>query len=244
MNKTTYVVLLAAVLPLLVSISPVTAGVLMFNEATGGTGSNNDQSIGWQFNVVGALTVTDLEWYDPTRNGLNTAHMVGIWNPAGALVTSALIPAGTAAGLDGMFRFVSVTPVLLAAGNGYIVGGENFANNIDRVACGTGPGGPCDGLLVQVLDPTVVFVNASFSTAAGFQRPTILSSAHEGFYGPSFSAAAIPEPSSMLLLVAGLVGLATTRRRLWVRNKLNRDTAERCEWTASAGRTSEVNRTG
>ena len=217
MNKPTYTVLLAFVLTLFLTISPVRGGVLIFNEATGGTGSNNDQSVGWQFNVLSSLTVTDLEWYDPTGNGLNTAHVVGIWNPTGVLMTSALIPVGTAVGLDGMFRFVSVTPLILPAGNGCIVGGANFATNIDRLACGTG--GACDGLLVQVLDPRVMFVNATFSAAAGFQRPSILSSAHEGFYGPSFSAAAVPEPSSMFCLVTGLAGLATIRRRLWNKTK-------------------------
>jgi hypothetical protein len=149
----------------------MSAGVLTFNEATGGSGANQDQSVGWQFNVVTSLTVTDLEWYDPTRSGLSTAHMVGIWNPAGVLVTSVLIPAGAAAGLDGMFRFVLVTPVALPVGNGYVVGGENFAANTDRLACGSG--GSCGGLLTQTLDPWLAFVNATFSSlGSGFTEPT------------------------------------------------------------------------
>ena len=91
----------AAMMLLLISgVSRVSAGVLSFNPATGGSGANQGQSVGWQFNVLSSLTVTDLEWFDPTGTGLSTAHTVGIWNPAGGLVTSALIPAGAAAGLD------------------------------------------------------------------------------------------------------------------------------------------------
>lgn len=203
----------ALTLLLMFNVPWMSAGVLTFNEATGGSGANRNQSVGWQFNVLTSLTATDLEWYDPTRSGLSTAHTVGIWNSAGVLLTSAMIPAGATAGLDGMFRFVLVTPVVLSVGNGYVVGGENFATNTDRLACGTG-GGLCDGLLMQTLDPRLSFVNATFSNiGSGFTDPTKFSAAHEGFYGPSFSASAVSEPSSLLLLGSGVLGLAGVVRR-------------------------------
>jgi len=192
-------------------------GVLTFNEATGGSGTNNNQSVGWQFNVLGSVVVTDLEWYDPTRNGLSTQHMVGIWNSGGTLLTSAVIPAGAAAGLDGMFRFVLVTPITLTVGNGYVVGGENFVTNTDRLACGSG--GSCDGLLSQTLDPRLAFVNATFSdVGSGFVTPTQFSLAHEGFYGPSFSVGAVPEPTSMLLIGTAILGCIVFRRTIRSRN--------------------------
>jgi hypothetical protein len=71
-----------------------TAGVITFDETTGGSGLNNNQSVGWQFNVLSPITILDLEWYDPSRTGLSTAHTVGVWSPTGSLLTSALIPAG------------------------------------------------------------------------------------------------------------------------------------------------------
>jgi PEP-CTERM motif-containing protein len=43
--------------------------VLTFNETTGGSGANNDQSVGWQFNLVSPITVTDVGWFDEGRNG-------------------------------------------------------------------------------------------------------------------------------------------------------------------------------
>ena len=185
------------------------ASVITFNPATGGTAANGDQTVGWQFNVLSPLTVTGLEWYDAAGTGLNTAHTVGIWSPAGSLLTSTLVPAGAAAPLDGMFRFESIAPVNLPVGNGYIVGGQNFAASTDLLACGSG--GPCDGPLVQTVDPRVAFVNATFSNPGGFTEPTFFSIAHEGFFGPSFSAV-VPEPSSMVLLAIGLIVAGSAMR--------------------------------
>src|SRR5258708_7382914 len=98
----------------------------------------------------------------------------------------------------------------LPVGNGYIVGGQNFAANTDGLVCGSG--GACDGLLAQTIDPRLAFVNATFSVGGGFTEPTFFSVAHEGFYGPSFSAAAVPEPSSMVLLAIDLIGVGLAMR--------------------------------
>jgi hypothetical protein len=185
------------------------ASVITFNPITGGTAANGDQTVGWQFNVLSPLTVTGLEWYDAAGTGLNTAHTVGIWSPAGTLLTSILIPAGVAAPLDGMFRFESIAPINLPVGSGYVIGGQNFAASTDLLACGSG--GPCDGLLVQTVDPGLAFVNATFSNPGGFTEPTFFSIAHEGFYGPSFSTA-VPEPSSIVLLAIGLIGVGSAMR--------------------------------
>jgi hypothetical protein len=97
-----------------------------------------------------------------------------------------------------MFRFELVASVNLPVGNGYVVGGQNFAANTDRLACGSG--GTCDGLLTFNLDPNLQFVSATFSSIGGFQEPTSFSVAHEGLFGPSFS---VPGP----IAGAGLPGL-------------------------------------
>jgi hypothetical protein len=62
--------------------------VLVFNAATGSSAINQNQSVGWQFNVTTAITVTGLSWYDEGANGLVVGHTVGIWNPAGTLLGS------------------------------------------------------------------------------------------------------------------------------------------------------------
>ncbi|MEX0679646.1 MAG: hypothetical protein WD063_21430 [Pirellulales bacterium] len=176
--------------------------VLTFNEATGGSGTNQDQSVGWQFDVLNPITVVGLGWFDEGANGLGRSHTVGIWNPAGTLLDSVLIPAGVAAPLDGQFRTIAIAPLVLAPGAGYIVGGENFSNSGDRLADD----------VTQVVDSRIGYIDATFSTiGSGFVRPTSFSVATTGFYGVSFST---PEPSGIALGAMALGALVGFVRRL------------------------------
>src|SRR5437764_5772066 len=77
--------------------------VLTFDENTIVPATNQDQTVGWQFDLSQTITVNGLAWYDDGQNGLAMSHTVGIWNPTGVLIASVLIPAGTAAPLDGRF---------------------------------------------------------------------------------------------------------------------------------------------
>jgi hypothetical protein len=188
--------------------------VLIFNTATGGSGANQNQSVGWQFNVNTSLTVTGLSWYDDGANGLAVGHTVGIWDPLGNLLSSVFIPAGTAAGLDGQFRTIAIAPIVLPVGVGYIVGGENFSANTERLASD----------VTQTVDSRITYFDATFSNInSGFTRPTSFSVATTGFYGPSFSVnngSSVPEPGTLVLLGTGLtgaVGAVRKRRRPEVR---------------------------
>jgi hypothetical protein len=169
--------------------------VITFDQSTGGSGSNNNQSVGWQFNVLNSLTVNALGWFDEGANGLGHSHTVGIWNPSGALLTSILVPQGTVASLNGAYRMVPIADLILTVANGYIIGGENFDTSGDRL--------PFD--VTQIVDSRLGFVDATFSLlGSGFTRPINFSVATDGFYGPMFAAASssVPEPSSILLLVS------------------------------------------
>ena len=166
------------------------------------TAANSNQSVGWQFDVLAATTVTGLGWFDDNADGLGLAHQVGIWDPSGALLTSATVPAGTAAPFDGQFRTVAVAPITLVPGNGYIVGGENFATSTDRLA---------SNVPAQTVVPTLRYIDATFSTiGSGFVRPATLSAATNGFYGPSFS---VPEPAAAAVLFLGSSCLLVRRRQ-------------------------------
>lgn len=180
--------------------------VLTFDASTGSSGSNQGQSVGWQFDVLAPIVVTGLGWFDEGGDGLVIGHTVGIWAPDGTLLASVAVPSGVGAALDGQFRTVSIPSLALGVGAGYIVGGENFSANTERLAFN----------VVQAVNPNISFFDATFSDlGGGFQRPTQFSVADNGFYGPSFSVddAPIPEPATLLLFGSGLLGLAARRRR-------------------------------
>ena len=184
------------------------APILTFTPGSGTAGNNGDQSVGWQFDVLTGVTLNGFSWYDDGANGLSVAHTVGIWGPSGILLASAVIPAGTTAPLDGIFRTVFVSDLFLAPGTGYILGGQNFSTSTDFLS------GNVSGLVVN---PDISFFDATFSPDDGtFERPTEFSVAETGFWGPSFTigtttANVVPEPGTMTLLATGGAGALYSR---------------------------------
>ena len=151
---------------------------LEYDVQSGIAGIQNNQSVGWQFDVLETITVQALTWTDEDLDGLSHAHETGIWDSAGNLLASVVIPAGTDAPLRGIWRSVAIEPIELAPGESYTVGGLNNAQSTDRLA----------------LNVNLTFVNAAIDVGdalfapinGGFQRPTSVSGAFNGFYGPSF----------------------------------------------------------
>ncbi len=188
---------------------PLSAAALVtFNEATGISGTQNNQSVGWSFNVTNAITLNALGWYDQGQDGLSVAHTVGIWNSGGTLLASVVVPAGTTGPLIGVYRTASITSVILSPGNGYVVGGENFSTSTDRLALS----------VTQSVDPNIVFVDARFGPqGSGFVLPNSVAAGITGFYGPmAFTgSAAVPEPATFGVACLGLLvlGWAKSRRR-------------------------------
>ncbi len=203
--------------------------VLSFIPQSGRLANPQDQSVGWEFDVASPITVIGLSWYDQGGDGLNNDHRVGLWAPDGTLLREVTVLTDSTP--EGQFLTVFFTddPLVLQPADefairGYIVGGENFELMPDPVACGGDGSVFCAGALAQTFDPRIGFIDATFSDlGAGFTQPTSVSgdpfgpTLTGGFYGPSF---AIPQPSTGLLLAAGLVALALARRHSFVRHHL------------------------
>jgi len=145
---------------------------------TGLCSSNRDQNVGWQFDVNEPIAVTALTWFDQFGNGLTLSHEVAVWNPDGTLVAGpVVIPAGSEATLDDIWRRIDVTPVEIGVNEGYIVGGFNGADQPDCLLFDAD----------QTVDSRIAYVDAVFSDfATSLERPTKFSTAETGLYGPSF----------------------------------------------------------
>lgn len=90
-------------------------------------------TVGIEFTVGGSpLLVSALGVEDLLGNGLQESHQVGLWNSAGTLIQSVLIPAGTSATLVDTWRFAGLgQSVLLAAGSHYYIGASrNFGIDV------------------------------------------------------------------------------------------------------------------
>ncbi len=151
---------------------------LTFVESGASCGANSDQSVGWQFNVNTAVTVTALTWHDEGGNGLQVSHEVGLWDPAGNLIAGPVVVSSSSPINSEGWRSVSINPVVLNPGSGYIVGGFNGSGQTECLFF---------NVPTQTVNPSLTYIDATFSGLNGiFERPTNFSSAVTGFYGPGF----------------------------------------------------------
>jgi hypothetical protein len=178
--------------------------------------------MGYQFTVGSEpLLVTDLGFWDNFNDGLANPHQVGIWVTTGGgtaadAVVSGTAPAGTAATLLDGFRYVPVTPTVLAANTDYIIG--TFWP-VDVMA--GGPDAPIGGAanLVGFTTTGITFGIAKNNATTAFSRPLADLAGpffNPGVFGPNFQFQGVPEPSSLALFgMASLarLGLAAWRKR-------------------------------
>ena len=97
--------------------------------------------VGYDFTPAANIQITALGILDWTRSGLSNPSQVGIWDNTGALVASAIVPAGTngalSAGASGAVFYVSnLSPVTLAAGRTYRIGNQMFGTGQPVVGWG------------------------------------------------------------------------------------------------------------
>ena len=208
----------------------------VYNGLGGGAPFYGSVTVGWQFVPQHDMLVTDLGFFDIGSVGLNTFHEVGIWDGDQRLLVSATVPAGTAAPLLGEFRYVAIEPLLLQAGNAYVIGATANVPT-SQPAAYVPDGYPSDTIEMNpqhiVFDPWVSLTLADLyisdpqgsvyaPLAYPFEhRPTAplidfntgqpIGTIYPYHFAADFRFEAAPEPSTLAILAIGYLALRVRR---------------------------------
>ncbi len=183
---------------------------------------NTSATVGWSFQIQGSdLNVDALGIFANAGSALADSHQIGLWTSAGVLVAEATIPSDTASTLVGDYRFVSITPVTLTAGDDYVIGAFYPAKaSVDT---------PQEYVIANSGQTYsgVTFLNSLQSPlgpSGSFEFPTVNSGVNQGTFGPNFefseADATVPEPATAVLLGSALL-LAVAYIKLRVQRRVS-----------------------
>ena len=181
-----------------------------FNEAHG------DGMVGWCFSLLQPITVSQVGWYDDGQDGLSRDFQVGLWSGATQLLGSPtagiVIPGGTQATLNGVWRVISLPAPLDLLPGDYVLGGLDSATTPDVIKFVVTVGHENDPSLTGSRLTIGAYFEGVFG-GPGFHRPTVFGLNSGLELGPMLFIN-VPEPSTLVLLGLGFVGLIGSRLRL------------------------------
>ena len=172
------------------------------------------QSLGYQFTPLVDISVSSLGFFDFLGDGLGESHTVGIFDNAGELLSSTVVPSGTVSLLDDGFRYNDIAPITLSAGETYtaaalVLSNADFIGYADVEDALVNPAISLGSLPARYIIHT--------ETELQFPTETVGLAGTEMYYGPNFKLTVVPLPSALLLFGSGFVILF-----LGLRKKNNR----------------------
>ena len=207
------------------------SGLISLSDDTAGI------TVGWEFSPTSDIWVTQLGYFDLAQDGLNVQHEIGIWDVNQELLVSATVESGSVGSLTGDYRYVSIPPTLLSAGQALIIGAtvpvsmsepgfesDFYPNNTVHInpinialdsrispviANRYAQGNTTDMLELDFPDGYMPIRN--FTDPLGGQEVTV----EYYFFAPNFVFSELnPEPTTLTLLVmGGTVALARLSRK-------------------------------
>ncbi len=167
-------------------------------------------SLGFVFSVNNNFNVTSLGWFDECLEGFQSDHYVALYDQdTGTLLGSTTLAVGNSGTLNGFFRYQAITPVTLTPGTTYLLAGttgnqDAYTENDDVCGFAVNPDFtiPVNGALFADKTPD-----------SGFVYPTSPFKDYLAYAGPNLDGNAAPEPASLALFSAGILGLLALRRR-------------------------------